>query len=101
MATDDRLMTELRRLWAPTTEAIAPADDCADDQEPRRRIASVPAVMAAGVAIERCRSHLPPFDAIEAPDAGRPGVVRVNCRLCGRFLGYRRPAADLNLGCQD
>ncbi len=42
-----------------------------------------------GVAIERCKSHLPPFDAIESADAFRPGWLRSTCRRCGKFLGYR------------
>lgn len=43
----------------------------------------------AGVATERCESHLPPFDAVETNDSKRRGWMRSTCRKCGRFLGYR------------
>jgi hypothetical protein len=37
-----------------------------------------------------CVSHLPPFDAVTTPDKTRTGWMRVQCRRCGRFLGYCR-----------
>jgi hypothetical protein len=43
------------------------------------------------VATKPCGVHLPPFDLVETPDKMRPDYFRTNCRLCGRFIGYRRP----------
>jgi hypothetical protein len=37
----------------------------------------------------KCIPHNNPGNYIEEPAASRPGWVRVTCRRCGRFLGYR------------
>jgi hypothetical protein len=46
-------------------------------------------LQGAGIAIERCETHTPPFDAIETTDVKRRGWMRSTCRRCGRLLGYR------------
>lgn len=51
-------------------------------------------VQGVGVSMERCETHLPPFDAVETKDSRRPGWIRSDGRLCGRFIGYRRAVAD-------
>jgi hypothetical protein len=40
-----------------------------------------------------CISHNPPFDLIERPDVNRRGWIRSECRVCGKFIGYR-PQGD-------
>jgi hypothetical protein len=73
------LLAELQAAWTVTVPPAPP-------------IASrLPAGLPVGV--ERCKVHTPPFDLTETPDTTRPGYFRANCRLCGRFIGYRRAEA--------
>lgn len=84
------LLNSLQAAWEPaeaipTRKTRAPA------------VASLPAVVGGGVAMVRCQSHLPPFDVTCTPDAKRRGWIRLQCRLCGRFLGYRPGANGIDL----
>ena len=84
------LLDSLQAAWGqseaiPTRNTRAPA------------VASLPAIVGGGVAMVRCQSHLPPFDAIYTADAKRRGWLRLHCRLCGRFLGYRPGANGIDL----
>jgi hypothetical protein len=93
------LLSRLRAAWgepltAPETHAATEAGSEAD----RAGVAELDAIKAAGVATERCRWHLPPFDALEEPDRLRPGYIRSTCRLCGTFLGYRSRPAEVSSG---
>ena len=38
----------------------------------------------------QCRPHNNPDNYVDAPAPGRPGWTRTSCRVCGRFIGYRR-----------
>jgi hypothetical protein len=51
-----------------------------------------------GLAFERCRCHVPPFDAVETTDPKRKGWLRTSCRRCGQFLGYRPAETELTIG---
>jgi hypothetical protein len=37
-----------------------------------------------------CNPHNNPDNHIDTPDDRRPGWIRSKCRVCGRFVGYRR-----------
>lgn len=37
-----------------------------------------------------CRPHNNPNNYIDTPATNRPGWIRSTCRVCGRFVGYRR-----------
>lgn len=85
------LLERLRNAWK-TTLATEP-----DPRNAPPVVAGLESVRAGGVAIAPCTHHMPPFDAIEFEDPRRPGFIRSDCRLCGRFLGYRPKANCLNL----
>lgn len=38
----------------------------------------------------QCRPHTNPDNYVDTPAPGRPGWTRSSCRVCGRFIGYRR-----------
>lgn len=78
MATDSELLAQLQAAWEAPVSVATP------------KSARLPAGLP--VAIEKCQVHLPPFDLVETPDKSRPGYFRACCRLCGRFIGYRRAA---------
>lgn len=42
-----------------------------------------------GPARSRCDFHGDPSDWVAAPDPERPGWIRMVCRRCGTFIGYR------------
>jgi hypothetical protein len=83
-ATD--LLAELQAAWARPAVPSAPLPPDA----PR-----LPAGLPVGVA--NCAPHVPPLDLEEKPDPTRPGYFRANCRLCGRFIGYRRQESTIRI----
>lgn len=90
MVDDKTLLDSLQAAWGQAEAVTRPG--------PRpMAITSLPAVVGGGVATVRCQSHLPPFDAICTPDPKRRGWIRSQCRLCGRFLGYRPGANGIDL----
>jgi hypothetical protein len=40
-----------------------------------------------------CRPHNNPANYIDKAAPNRPGWIRTTCRVCGRFIGYRRDDA--------
>ena len=37
-----------------------------------------------------CSPHNNPANYIDTPDEKRPGFIKSHCRVCGKFIGYRR-----------
>lgn len=99
--TDAALLDRLRAAWQSTQEpqeAVLTHSDAGTTVEPVSvTIGELDAVKAAGVAVDRCRWHVQPFDAVEEPDRRRPGWIRSSCRLCGALLGYRPPPKGVTL----
>ncbi len=81
--TPPELLKKLQSAWNPTP------NDTNETDGKSKRVESIDAIRSGGVAIKPCEFHIPPFDAIESEDPTRPGCIRSDCRLCGRFLGYR------------
>jgi hypothetical protein len=93
MTPPPELLEQLRTVWlSPPTKAPGTKDAAAS-------IASIDAVRHGGVAVDRCASHILPFNAIESEDPKRPGFIRSDCKLCGRFLGYRPKDYRVNFEC--
>ncbi len=80
MKTLQTILATLQNAWGPPVVSVALVESL--------RVQSV------GVSMEHCETHLPPFDAVETKDTRRPGWIRSDCRLCGRFIGYRPADGD-------
>lgn len=95
------LLKQLQTAWTATQERVGTPQMHSNNgpsiESVSLSVGDLDAVKAAGVAINRCVCHLPPFDAIEEPDQRRPGHFRSSCRLCGAFLGYRLGSVGLSL----
>jgi hypothetical protein len=101
MTTEATLLDRLRAAWNAPQEApeshITHSTKLTTVEPLSLSVANLEAVRRAGVAVDHCELHLPPFDALEEPDYRRLGYIRSTCRICGAFLGYRRGAVGIDL----
>lgn len=99
--TDAALLDRLRTAWnkppEPPGTHITHSDAGTTVEPVSLSVGELDSIKAAGVALNRCRWHVQPFDAVEEPDRRRPGWIRSRCRLCGALLGYRPPPKDVTL----